>query len=114
MPRRINNTPLLLLVAHVMRRGRRGSTAIVMTARALGLGGDADRLLLAHVVRDLGLRVALIMMAVLLSVGAGLRHRGKRDERQGGSSGKNFADRHTRFSIVTFGRQMSDRGLPSI
>src|SRR6516165_2977823 len=88
----------------MVRRGRRRTAAVVVTPGAAG--GDADRLLLAHMVGDFGLRSALIVMAALFGVGSGLRHRGQRDERQGGSSHENFANGHVGFSIVTLGRHM--------
>src|SRR6516164_3046750 len=74
-----NPRGLLLLVAHMVRRGRRWPAAVVVTAGALF--GDPDRLLLAHMVGDFGFRSTLIVMAILFSVGSGLRHRGQRDER---------------------------------
>ncbi len=92
-----------------MRRARRGSAAAVVTAGALGPGGDADRLLLAHMVRNLGLRSAGVMMAILFGFGAGLRQRGQRDEGQGGRRGDDIARFRVCFSIVTLGRR--DVGL---
>ncbi|BAC53259.1 bll7994 [Bradyrhizobium diazoefficiens USDA 110] len=77
LPPRERARSLLLFVAHVVRR-RSGAARVVMaTGRAVLR--NADRLLLAHVVGDLGLRTTAVMMAVLFLVG-GLRHRRHRQQ----------------------------------
>src|SRR6516164_1490961 len=96
--RRLNGE--LLLFAHVMRGLRTSATCVVMTAR-LAFVRDSHRLLLAHVVRNLCLRSARVMVAILFGIRTGLRHRGQRDERSCRNGNKDFAGCHICYSIVT-------------
>lgn len=67
LPPRERARSRLLFVAHVVRRRSRAARVVMTSGRAV-LGG-ADRFLLAHVMRDFGLRAAAIVVTVLFLVG---------------------------------------------